>query len=198
MEQPPTFPPTLASVPAEARLNETFPFAAAALTVSAVLGLVGSLAGLALRRGPLAASDLYWPVGCAVVALVLVAWEVFRRRDRRVVVFEGDYVAEYRAGEFVRYGHVTHVTHYQLSAYNTLRELLAFAVIGYGAFAIGLDDLHDNPGSGLTALGVGVGMVGAFLSSVYARVACRHFILPGSTEDDAVMFTRGAARRFRL
>lgn len=113
-------------------------------------------------------------------------------------MFKGDYVGEYRAGSFVRFGHITHVTRYQLRAYNTFRELFMFGVIGCSAFAIGLHELHGDPGLGLTALGVGVGMVGAFISSVYARIACRHFILPGGTKDNAVLFTRAAAARFRL
>jgi hypothetical protein len=50
----------------------------------------------------------------------------------------------------------------------------------------------------LIFLGAGIGSAGAFVSSIYARIACRHFFVPRGGGTEQVMFTRGQCDRFRI
>ena len=56
--------------------------------------------------------------------------------------------------------------------------------------------LGRDLGMGLTFLGASVGLVGALISSLYARIGCRHFFVPKGNSTEQVMFTRSAIDRF--
>lgn len=196
--QPPSpFPPTLDAVPAEARLPETFAFTPGALAAGAVLGLAGWLIALG-ARGPSRLDDLYVPAGCAAGAVLFGTWELLRRLGRTVVAFHGNQIGMYRGGKLSDVAYRSQIMVYQLSILNTIRELLAFGMLGLMALGGGAATVGKNLGIGLIFLGVGVGLTGAFISSIYARIACRHFFVPKGQGTEQVMFTRGAAGRFGL
>ncbi len=191
------FPPALESVPAEARLPETFAFTPGALAAGAVLGLAGWLITLG-SRGATSLEDLYVPAGCVAGALLFGIWEVFRRLGRTVVAFHGDQIGVYRSGKLVDVAYRSQIMVYQLSVINTVRELVAFGMLGMMALGGGAMTVARDLGMGLIFLGVGIGLSGAFVSSIYARIACRHFFVPKGKSTEQVMFTRGAAGRFHL
>lgn len=196
-QQQSPFPPTLDAVPAEARLPETFAFTPGALAVGAVLGLAGWLMSF-LSRGPSKLEDLYVPAGCVAGAILFGLWEIFRRLGRTVVAFHGDQIGVYRSGKLTDVAYRSQIMVYQLSVINTVRELLAFGMLGLMSLGGGAVTVGRDLGMGLIFLGIGVGLTGAFISSIYARIACRHFFVPKGQSTEQVMFTRGAAGRFGL
>lgn len=192
------FPPALDAVPAEARLTETFAFTPGALAIGAILGLAGFLSAMATRGGAKSVEDLYLPGGCAAGAVLFGLWEVLRRMSRTSLVFQGDRMGVYRGGQLTQVAHRGQIMVYQLSVFNTIRELFAFGFLALVALGGGGISLARDPGVGLTFLGAGVGCGGAFVSSIYARIACRHFFVPKGNGTEQVMFTRGVLGRFGL
>ncbi|MCB9596966.1 MAG: hypothetical protein H6719_29860 [Sandaracinaceae bacterium] len=191
------FPASLDQVPAHAVAVETFGFTPLSLALGGLLGLLGSLVGLATHGMNQGLPDLYLPAGCLAGLLVFGGFEVWRRRSKTALAFMGDHVAVYRAGQlaetFTRRGIIL----YRLSILNTIREVMLFGILGPFAILGGLATLAE-PSIGLCVLGVGVGMTGAAASAIYARVACRHFFVPRGGTTEHVVFTRGLAERFGI
>ncbi len=192
------FPPTLQPVPEDARLAETFAFTPGALAVGATLGLFGFIVALASGKGATSMNDLYYPLACTLGAILFGFWEVMRRLNRTSLVFYGNQMGVYRGGKLVQVGSRNQIMVYQLSVINTIRELMAFGMLGFGGMIMGAVTVGRNLGVGLTFLGAGVGLTGAFISSIYGRIACRHFFVPKGNGTEQVMFTRGIASRFGL
>jgi hypothetical protein len=193
-----SFPPTIDAVPEDSRLTETFAFTPGALSVGALLGLVGFLVALGSHGGPRAVEDLYLPGGCIAGTLLFGAWEILRRLRRTAIVFWGNQIGIYRGGQLAQVAYPSQITVYQLSIINTIRELFAFGILALFALGGGAASLAGDLGMGLTFLGAGVGLGGAFVSSIYARIACRHFFVPKGDSTEQVMFTRGTLGRFGL
>lgn len=192
-----TYPPTLDAVPEHARVAETFGFTPLSLATGGFLGFVGSLIAV-LTRGVDEVSDLYLPAGCLAGFLLFGAWELMRRRSRTALAFAGQEVGIYRAGKLVEVVHRSQLTIYKLSIINTIRELFLFGMVGFFGLIGGLSMLMSDAAIGLCVLGVGVGMSGAFVSSVYARVACRHFFVPRGRGTEHVVFVRSVIDPFGL
>jgi hypothetical protein len=192
-----TFPTSLADVPAHTRVAETFGFTPLSLSVGGFLGFAGSLIGVAMR-GIDELSDLYLPGGCLVGFLLFGAWELMRRRSPTVLAFAGPQIGVYRGGTLGEVVHRSGVTIYQLSILNTIRELFFFGMVGFFSLSGGLMTLARDRALGLCVLGVGVGTSGAFVSSIYARVACRHFFIPRGRGDEHVVFAKAKIDPFGL
>lgn len=192
------FPQSLQAVPPDGQLAETFAFTPGALASGAVLGLLGFAIGLGMRGGPKSVEDIYLPLGCAGGAFVFGLWEVTRRMKRTVLVHYGNQIGIYRGGQLTDVGYRSQITIYQLSVLNTVRELFAFGILALFALTGGAVSVVNDPSSGLVYLGVGIGLAGAFLSSIYARIACRHFFVPKGNGSEQVMFTREECNRFGL
>ncbi len=196
---PPQFPPTLDGVPAEGRLTETFAFTPGALAIGALLGLVGSISTLGLREhGLVAVEQIYLPGGCFLVALLFGIGEIWRRLHRLQVVFWGDQIGVYRQGRLLQTAYRSQIQIYQLSVLNTIRELGAFGMFALVGLALGVFSSGSDLGLRLMFIGGAIGACGAFASSIYARLACRHFFVPDGKSADQVMFTRGDAGRFGI
>lgn len=197
-QQQHAFPPTIDAVPAEARLTETFAFIPGSLAIGGILGLIGLAVNLASQQTPLTVEDLYLPAGCLAVALLFGAWEIGRRLRRTAVVFHGGKIGIYRSGRLTDVAYPGQISIYQMHIANTIRELMVFGVLTLGTLAGGAPTVTSNAGPGLILLGAGLGSAGAFVSSIYARLACRHFLVPRSQGSEQVMFTRGQCERFRI
>lgn len=190
-----SFPPNLDAVPPDGRAVETFAFVPGALAIGGVLGLTGSLIGIA-SHGFKEMEQLYLPAGCFAGAVLFGFWEIWRRTHRTAVAFWGSQIGVYRSGALTDTGYRTQIVIYQLSIVNTLRELMAFGFLGLFAGLGGMATLARDLGMGLTFLGAAAGLIGAFISSLYARIGCRHFFVPKGNGTEQVMFTRSAIDRF--
>lgn len=195
--QAPQFPPTIDAIPAEGRLVETFAFTPGALGIGGLLAFIGSAIGLA-QHGFHKMDQLIVPAVCFFGGVLFGGWEIWRRIGRATLVFWGPSIGIYREGKLSQTCYRSQVTIYKLHIVNTIREVFGFGFlalfgVGYGMFAIGAD-----LGLGLTGIGAGIGAVGAFGSSIYARIACRHFFIPKGNTTEQVMFTRGETTRFQI
>jgi hypothetical protein len=196
-QQPQGFPPTLDAVPDHARLSETFAFIPGALALGGVFGLIGLMIGIS-QHGFNDLGQLLWPAGCFVIAVLFGFWEIWRRTHRTSVAFLGDQIGVYRSGALQQVAYRSQITIYQLNIVNTLRELMLFGILALAGVCGGVGELDKDLGFGLAGIGFAIGSVGALVSSIYARIACRHFFVPQGNGTEQVMFTRGAAGRFGL
>lgn len=192
------FPQSLDAVPPDGQLAETFAFTPGALASGAILGLIGFAIGLGMRGGPKSIEDIYLPLGCAGGAVIFGLWEVMRRLKRTVIVHYVNQIGIYRGGQLTDVGQRGQIAIYQLSVLNTVRELMAFGILALFAITGGAFTVMRDPSSGLVFLGAGIGLGGAFFSSIYARIACRHFFVPKGNGSEQVMFTRAECNRFGL
>ncbi len=192
---PQSFPPDLDVVPPEGKAVETFAFTPGALAIGGVLGLIGSCIGIAGHKS-WQMEDLYLPAGCFAGAVLFGFWEIWRRTHRTALAFWGSQIGVYRSGALTDTAYRTQLTIYQLSIANTIREIFAFGFFALIAVGGGLATLGRDLGMGLTFLGASVGLVGALISSLYARIGCRHFFVPKGNSTEQVMFTRSAIDRF--
>jgi hypothetical protein len=191
------FPDTLDAVPADARVSEAIPFTPGALAIGGVLGLIGSSIGLA-TYGVRRLEDLYVPGGCLLGAVLFGTWEVMRRRRRVAIAFNGNQLGIYRGGKLSETAYRSQLTIYQLSFINTFRELFAFGILAvFGLFA-GFLSIGHNASTGLVMLGGGVGMAGAFGSSIYARILCRQIFVPKNGTTEQVGFVKSDLGRFGI
>lgn len=192
-----TFPTALAEVPAHARVAETFGFTPLSLSIGGFLGFAGSLIGVAMR-GIDELSDVYLPAGCLAGFLLFGAWELMRRRSKTVLAFAGPQIGIYRKGILGEVVQRSAIAIYKLSIVNTIRELMIFGIFGFFGTFGGLMTIARDPALGLCMLGGGIGMAGAFVSSIYARVACRHFFVPRGRGTEHVVFARAVIDPFGL
>lgn len=195
--QEPQFPPTIDPIPAEGRLVETFAFIPGALGIGGLLAFVGSCIGIA-SHGFRAMDQLYVPAACFFGGVLLGGWEIWRRIGRSTVVFWGPQIGIYREGKLSQTAYRSQITIYQLNIANTIREVMGFGLMALFGGGWGLFSIKGDLGMGLTGIGIGIGAVGAFASSIYARIACRHFFLPKGKSSEQVMFTRGECNRFQI
>lgn len=191
------FPPTLDQVPPEGQAVETFAFTPGALAIGGVLGLLGSFIGIATSRY-WQMDRLFLPLGCFVGAVLFGFWEIWRRTHRTALAFRGAQMAVYRSGALQSTGYRTQLTIYQLNIVNTVREILGFGFFGFITFFAGLGLLRTNLGDGLCCMGAAIGFIGALISSLYARIGCRHFFVPKGNGTEQVMFTRSVIDRFGI
>jgi hypothetical protein len=194
---PSQFPPTIDAVPAEGRLAETFAFTPGALAIGGLLGLIGSFIGIQ-QHGFRELEQLYLPGVCFLVAVFFGAGEIWRRMHRLEVVFWGNQIGVYRRGMLVQTAYRSQIQIYQLSILNTIRELMAFGMFALIGLALGIFSARSDLGLRLMFIGAAIGSCGAFTSSIYARIACRHFFIPDGKSTDQVMYTRGDASRFGI
>lgn len=192
------FPPALDAVPPEHRLTETFAFTPGALAIGAALGLAGFSIAFGTSGGPKSLDDLYLPGACAAGAILFGAWETLRRMQRTSLVFAGDRMGVYRGKQLAEVAHRGQITIYQLSVLNTVRELFGFGLFTLILLPAAAFSLGREPATGLMMLGAGLGSAGALASSIYARIACRHFFVPKGTGTEQVMFSRGELGRFGM
>lgn len=191
------FPPTLEGVPTEGQLVETFAFIPGALALGGVLSLIGSFVYIGKHQFR-EMGDLVWPAGCFFGAVIFGAWEIWRRMGRTTVLFWGDQIGLYRGGKLQQTAYRSQIQIYQLNILNTIRELIGFGFFALVGLFVGLAALGSDLGTGLSFIGGAIGLISAFISSIYARVACRHFFVPKGRGTEQVMFTRGQATRFGL
>jgi hypothetical protein len=191
------FPQSLEQVPKEALITETFAFTPGALAIGGFLALIGLLIGI-VNHGIREANDILPPLGCFVGMLLFGAWEVFRRLRRVSLAFNANQIGVYRRGMLEQVAYRSQLTFYKLSIINTIRELFAFGFLGIGGFFAGIFSFGAAPETGLAILGVSVGCCGAFASSIYARVMCRHYFVPKGHGTEQVMFASSATSRFGL
>ena len=194
---PSQFPPTLDGVPAEGRLAETFAFTPGSLAIGGVLGLLGACIGIQ-KYGFRELEQLYLPGGCFLGAVLFGAGEIWRRMHRLQVVFWGNQIGVYRRGSLLQTAYRSQIQIYQLSILNTIREVGAFGMFAFIGVLLGVFSVGRDLGLGLMFMGAAIGSCGAFASSIYARIACRHFFIPDGKSTDQVMFTRGDAGRFGI
>jgi hypothetical protein len=172
MAQPaadPAFPPTLAEVSGAERGQETFGF---------ISGLLG--AGLLVLAGALA-FDVKPPgygalAGIGAVGLLLVGYEVYRRRAPAVLVRRDNRIGVYRGGAFSSSFGVSQVTRFYLRHGNTLQHLIMpvmLAAVGV-MIAVGNNKKPGEPKALLLALAGGA----AVASIVRTRVLCHHYYIP--------------------
>ncbi|MFO0589827.1 MAG: hypothetical protein U0441_19965 [Polyangiaceae bacterium] len=195
--QEPQFPPTIDAIPAEGRLVETFAFTPGALGIGGLLAFIGSAIGLS-QHGFRAMDQLIMPAACFFGGVLFGAWEIWRRIGRATLVFWGPAIGIYREGKLSQRCYRSQITIYQLNILNTIREVLGFGFMALIAGGYGLVSIGSDLSVGLVGIGIGIGGVGAFASSIYARIACRHFFIPKGNSTDQVMFTRGEADRFHI
>jgi hypothetical protein len=198
MDQQIPFPSTLETVPPEARLTETFAFIPGALAIGALLSLVGILIRVASDGGLRSIEDLYIPAGCVAGAALFGMWEIWRRMRKTTLAFRGDHIGVYRQGKLEGVIYRSQITIYELNIFNTIREFVVFGIFGFGGLFSILAAIGSEPAQCLMLLGIGVVCIGAFISSMYARMACRHLFIPKGGGTEQVMFTRGAIGRFGI
>ena len=191
------FPPRIEVVPEHATVTETFGFTPLSFSAGALLGLIGSTIAV-ITIGVHELSDLYIPLGCLGGLVLFGAWELWRRRRRTTLAFAGNQIGIYRGGQLAEVAYRSQMVIYQLNIVNTMRELALFGIVGLGGLMAGITMMVPAPAFGLCALGVGVGMTGACASSVYARIACRHFYVPRGRGSEHVVFTSRAIERFGI
>ena len=191
------FPSDLVHVPAHARVTETYGFTPGVLALGAVLVLVGGALDVVLR-GYHDLQQLYAPLGALVAIPLFGGWEVMRRFRRTSLAFAGGHLGVYRSARLAQTASRAQLWIYKLSIANTIREICSTCMLGLMCLGGAVAMIASAPGVGLMCLGGAVGMLGAFASAIWARIACRHFLVPRDGRTERVMLTRTDATRVGL
>ena len=191
---PGTFPATLDQVNPSERVEQRFGwlpsyFAALAIPSAVASFLPGNLAWSHEPSAILAAVSL------TAAGPLLLWWEFRRRRRRTVLVPRGGVVGIYRLGRFVQAMGPDEMRVRKLSFINTLRQLLAPAVL---AVLFLVWPLFDDKANWLASV-VGVLILIPCASGMRTRFQLAHCIIPGGKYPEELMLKNtDVPRLFRV
>lgn len=184
---PPPFPFFLASLQDAEQLQEKFGYLPI-LGAGTLLGVAGFvLSSESTRQTGIA-------VGMVLAALVLVGYEVLRRKYRMVLAIRGDRIGVYKKGELSQTIGFEQISYYELRAMNTLRWIMMPVILACASIAQLTGSLSTSSIVGHPALGLFLGIFGT-ISLVKTRILGHHFIVHYSHKAEQIMLGEADYRR---
>lgn len=172
-------PRDLALIPPTQRIDETSGWIAGTLGVVGLLVALGMLIEMASAKR--VADDSWKILGGAVAGMVVFGgFEVYRRLRRSALAFFPDRsIGIYNKGQLVGTVYANQISWFKLSIANTIREMFLFGFLALGGVAA-LSVFPMRGGFALFAIAGGLGGVSMLASSIYDRMLCLHYIVPGA------------------
>lgn len=172
-------PRELAAVPPTQRVDETNPWLAGTLAVAGLLVAIGTLVDI-LSSPRHDDSQLKLLGGALAATLLFGGYEIYRRTRRSALAFLPDRtIAIYTKGQLVGHVHAGQISWFKLNVVNTIREFMLFGIFALGG-VFGLTALNFRGGFLFFVLAACLGSISAFASSIYDRVMCVHYVVPGA------------------
>jgi len=174
------------SLAARAGVKETFGFTPGALALGGLIVAIGYVSH-GLTSGFVLTRHVEIMLGGVAGAGAMGAYELFRRKRTLTLVLQPEGIGLFRQGKLIGVIHPSQVTWYKLSLLNTVKELWAF---GFLALIAAPSPFLLHGIGRLWASAIAVSALSAFVSSIWIRTMCKHFIIPMGNDSETVVLAK--------